>query len=151
MPICHSIDEVYAFMMEREVKSCALYRFVAKSVQDEESKVLLERLAQRAEEYLQKLEASKKRGHFENRACSLTDSAFYTTILQTGSGPGHRVPEILMFAIRNRHDSFLKYRESAQQCQDAGQRKLWLALAEEERRHRLELESYYEKEVIYKI
>lgn len=151
MPICQSTGDVYAIMMEREVKSCTLYRFVAKSVQDEESKTLLERLAQRAEEYLEKLEASKRRGHFENRPCSLTDSAFYTTILQTGSGPGHSAPEILMFAISNKHDGYLKCREAAQQCQDAEQKKLWLALAEEERRHRLELESYYEKEVIYKI
>lgn len=151
MPQCKTVEEVYAFMEEREVKSCVLYRFAAQSVAGNEAKALLERLAQRGEAFMEKLSASRKSGLFRSKPCNLPDNSFHNTILETPKSPGQSLPEILMFAIKSKHGGYLLCKEAAQQSQGAEVKKLWLALAAEERTNRLELESYYEKEIINKI
>jgi len=143
--------EIYAFMVEREVKSCGLYRYLAQSVAGRQAKTLLERLAQKEEQYRQKLEESKKSGVFTNKRCNLPDNSFFKTIYETPASPGQTLPQILMFAIKTKHDDYLACNDAASHCQEGELRKLWLALAEEERINRLELESFYEKEVISKI
>jgi rubrerythrin len=151
MPNCQSMEEVYAFVTEREVKSCVMYRFAAESVVEEQAKLLLEKLVQRGEAYLEKLAQSRKSGVFKNRGCNLPDRSFFSTIKVVPEKPGQRLAEILMFAISSEQDDYRVCKDAAQKCQVAPLKSLWLALAEEERRQRLELESYYEKEVINKI
>lgn len=151
MPQSQTTNEVYAFMEEREVKACNLYRFVAKSAVSPEAKALLERLAQRCEGFLEKLAAGKKQGGFKSKPCSLPDHSFHNTIVGAPASPGLSLPEILMFAIKSKQAGYLLCKESAQRSQGAEVKKLWLTLAEEERVSRLELESYYEKEIINKI
>lgn len=151
MPQSLSTQEVYAFMEEREVKACALYRFVAGSVADPEAKALLERLAQRCEAFLEKLAAGRKEGSFTGKPCALPDRAYCDTILDVPKSPGQSLPEILMFAIKVKQDGYRLCRESAQKSQASEVKRLWSALAEEERTSRLELESYYEKEIINRI
>lgn len=151
MPECQSIDEVYAFVMEREVKACVLFRFAAQSAEERDAKALLERLYQRGEAYLEKLTRSRKSGRFQAKPCTLADSAYYKTIREAPAQPGQRIPQILIFAIKSKHDDYLLCHEGARRSQHPQVKRLWLALAEEKRRQRLELESYYEKEVIGKI
>lgn len=151
LPECRSTDEVYAFITEREVKGCVLFRFAAQSAENGEAKALLERLYQRGEAFLEKLCQARQSGVFTNRECTLADQGFYQTMMPAPGEPGRRVPEVLMFAIRNKHDDYLLCQEAADLSRDSAARKLLLTLAEENRRQRLELESYYEKEVINKI
>lgn len=145
-----STDEVYAVVTEREVKAAVLYRFAAQSAQGE-AKALLERLYQRGETFLAKLEEGRKSGGFKNEKCSLPDYGYFKTLLPTSDKPGRRVPEILMFAIRTKHDDYRICKEAAEKCATSPVKELWLLLAEEHRRQRLELETYYQKEVIDRI
>lgn len=151
MAVCHSMNDVFAFAMEREVKACNLYRFAASGVSDPGAKELLDRLVQRCETYLEKLESSRRQGIFHPKPCSLPDRAFHETIVVSDASPGHSVAEILMFAIKAKQDGYQLFRKAVGECADPEQKRLWLALAEEERTQRLELESYYEKEVIGRI
>ena len=146
-----STDEVYAVVAEREVKAAVLYRFAAQSAQGE-AKTLLERLYQRGETFLAKLEEGRKNGGIKSEKTSLPDYGYFKTLPPTSTtdNPGRRVPEILMFAIKTKHDDYRLCSEAAEKSAPPV-RDLWLTLAEEHRRHRLELEAYYQKEVIDRI
>lgn len=147
MDLCENVPGICSYMAERERRLCELYRFMALSVPQGEAKTLLERLAARGQEFLQKLEESKQTGVFQNRPCELPDTGFFDT-LEPPDAPGQSIPEILIFAIWSKHDSYLLCEEAARSCAVAEVKQFWLVLAEEERRHRLELESCYQDETI---
>lgn len=148
---CSSIEEVFAVIAERESKAIALYRGAAERVQGE-AKKLLERLYQRAEGFLAKLEEGKRNSTFKIRECALPDYRYFKTMAPPSyATPGERVPEILIFAIMTKHDDYLMCKRTADKAGNTINRELWLLMAEENRRQRLELEAYYEKEVINKI
>lgn len=147
----HDRCDGYAVVMERERLSLSLYRELAAEAKDPEAKMLIERLVHRTEAYLEKLETSKRRGSFLNKPCNLTDNAFHSTISVPEDRPGLSVPEILMYAIVKRQEGSRFCEERSRHCHDEGQKDLWRALAEEERTHRLELEAYYQMEVIGRI
>lgn len=142
MLFCESVAEICAVVGRRQKMLCELYRFIAASVQSPEAKALLERLAKREEEFLGKLDESGRTGEFRNRPCDLSDEGLFRSI-EPPDLPSQTIPEILAFAIGSKHDGYLFCREAARRCAVAKLNKLWLALAEEERRHRLELESCY--------
>lgn len=151
VPECGTLEEIYSFMMQRETKGCVLYRIAADAAAEKEAKALLEKLAQRGDAYLEKLHGSRPIAVFTNRPCKLPDRSFFSTLEEAPRGTGVLPPEILMFALCKENEDYRVCKEAAQRSRVASNKKLWLALAEEERRQRLELESFYEKEVIWKI
>lgn len=148
---CRNKQEIFGFMVQREAECAQLYRSVAKSRQKKEVRELLERLALRSEAYLERLRESENSGTFINTPCFLHDNSFFSTIQHTTAVPGESVPEVMMYAIAKKQEGFLVCREASRQCKRPERQKVWLELAEEERTHRLELESYYEKEIIGRI
>lgn len=60
-------------------------------------------------------------------------------------------PAPAMHVIVKRQEGSRFCEERSRHCNDQGQKELWRALAAEERTHRLELEDYYEKEIISRI
>ncbi|UFS70768.1 hypothetical protein LPW11_00930 [Geomonas sp. RF6] len=146
-----TVEEIFDLMMQREEKGATLYRLAAETVSDREARGLLEKLAQRCDAYRERLSQSKARGAFESRRSTLPDRNFAGTIEAVPVGPEARLVEVMMFAISKERADYLLCEEGARRAPNAAAKKLWLSLAEEERTQRLELEAYYEKEVISKI
>lgn len=145
---CRNKQEIFAFMLRRESECSRLCRAAAQSQRKKEVRDLLERLARRSEAYLERLRESENSGTFINTPCNLHDNSFFSTIQHTTALPGESVPEIMMYAIAKKQEGFLVCSEAARQCRRPERQSLWQALAEEERTQRLELESYYDKEII---
>lgn len=146
-----TLDDIYTLMTERERRGATLYRFAMQGVADPEAKGLLEKLAQRCDSYRERLRRSKEKGSFERKACLLPDRNYAAGFENVEVGPEARLPEVLIFAIGKEEIDYRVCEEGAQRAADPASRNLWLALAEEERRQRLELEACYQKEVIDKV
>lgn len=146
-----SMNELLGYAMQREEEASFLYRQAAGIARNAESKDMFLKLAEIEDGYRQLLSQFRDDGSLPNTPVVLPDNRLCETLPDQPLEPDMALPEILMYAIKKEQKAFTLYSEAAHSCNEPHIRKALLVIAEEERRRRLELEAFFEKEVISEI
>ncbi|MCU0235697.1 MAG: desulfoferrodoxin FeS4 iron-binding domain-containing protein [Acidobacteria bacterium] len=142
-----SVDEVLDFAIEKEEEARQFYLEWSKKL---ENKALSEQFAVFAGEenkHKEKLQRVKSGSTFKPAAKQVTDLKIVDYLVDIAPTPGMDYQEALIVAMRREKASFRFYNDLAAMAQDEGLRETFLALAQEEAKHKLRLETEYEKEI----
>jgi desulfoferrodoxin-like iron-binding protein len=142
-----SVDEILDFAIEKEEEARQFYLEWSKKL---ESPALSEQFLQFAGEengHKQKLQRVKAGSTFKPAAKQVTDLKIVDYLVDIVPAPDMDYQEALIVAMRREKASFKFYSDLAALAQDGGLRETFLALAQEEAKHKLRLETEYEKEI----
>jgi len=142
-----SVNEVLDFAIEKEEEARQFYLEWSKKL---ENKALSEQFVQFAGEenmHKEKLQRVKAGSTFKPAAKQVTDLKIVDYLVDIVPTPGMDYQEALIVAMRREKASFKFYNDLAAMAQDEGLRETFLALAQEEAKHKLRLETEYEKEI----
>ncbi len=142
-----SADEVLDFAIEKEEEARLFYLEWAEKL---ESKALSEefiRFAGEENKHKEKLQRVKSGSIFQPAARQVTDLKIVDYLVDITPTPEMDYQEALIVAMRREKASFKLYNDLAAMAQDDRLRDTFLALAQEEAKHKLRLETEYEKEI----
>jgi len=142
-----SVQEVLDFAIEKEEEA---KRFYLEWSEKLESKVLREQFVVFAGEentHKEKLQRVKAGSTFKPSAKQVTDLKIVDYLVDIAATPEMDYQEALIVAMRREKASFKFYNDLAAVAQDEALRETFLALAQEEAKHKLRLETEYEKEI----
>jgi len=140
----NSIDEVLDFAIAREQEAIDFYTGLAKKVDSSALRVLLEEFAEEERGHKEKLEGVKAGGMAMETGAAVTDLKTADYLVDAHPGPKMTLPEILIVAMKREKAAFSLYTRLASMISDPDVRKLFLALAQEEAKHKLRFEIAYD-------
>jgi len=142
-----SVNEVLDFALEKEEEARLFYLEWAEKL---ENRALAEQFVLFAGEeskHKEKLLRVKSGSTFKPAARQVTDLRIVDYLVDIVPTPDMDYQEALIVAMRREKASFKLYSDLAAMAQDEGLRETFLALAQEEAKHKLRLETVYEKEI----
>ncbi len=142
-----SVNEVLDFAIEKEEEARLFYLEWAKKL---ENKALSEQFVLFAGEenkHKEKLQRVRSGSTFKPAAKQVTDLKIVDYLVDITPTPDMDYQEALIVAMRREKASFKLYNDLAAMAEDEGLRETFLALAQEEAKHKLRLETEYEKEI----
>jgi desulfoferrodoxin-like iron-binding protein len=142
-----SIDEVLDFAIEKEEEARQFYMEWSDKL---ESKALREQFVVFAGEenkHKEKLQRVKTGSTFKASAKQVTDLKIVDYLVDIVPTPDMDYQEALIVAMRREKSSLKFYTDLAAMAQGEEMREIFLALAQEEAKHKLRLETFYEKEI----
>ena len=142
-----SVNEVLDFAIEKEEEARQFYLEWAEKL---ESKALRDQFllfAGEENKHKEKLQRVKSGSTFKPAAKQVTDLKIVDYLVDISPTPDMDYQEALIVAMRREKASFKFYSDLAAISQDGGLRETFLALAQEEAKHKLRLETEYEKEI----
>ena len=142
-----SVNEVLDFAIEKEEEAKQFYLEWSKKL---ENKALSEQFvifAGEENKHKEKLQRVKTGSAFKPAAKQVTDLKIVDYLVDIAATPEMDYQEALIVAMRREKSSFKLYSDLAAMSEDASLRQTFLALAQEEAKHKLRLETEYEKEI----
>lgn len=142
-----SVNEVLDFAIAKEEEARLFYLEWAQKL---ESKALSEQFVLFAGEenkHKEKLQRVKSGSTFKPAAKQVTDLKIVDYLVDISPTPDMDYQEALIVAMRREKASLKLYNDLAAISQDEGLRETFLALAQEEAKHKLRLETEYEKAI----
>jgi len=142
-----SVNEVLDFAIEKEEEARLFYLEWAEKL---ENKALREQFiifSGEENKHKEKLQRVKSGSTFKPAAKQVTDLKIVDYLVDIAPTPGMDYQEALIVAMRREKAAFRFYSDLAAMAQDEGLRETFLALAQEEAKHKLRLETEYEKEI----
>jgi len=142
-----SVQEILDFAIEKEEEARQFYLEWSEKL---ESKALREQFVVFAGEenkHKEKLQRVKTGSTFKPTAKQVTDLKIVDYLVDIAATPGMDYQEALIVAMRREKASFKFYNDLAAVAQDKALSETFLALAQEEAKHKLRLETEYEKEI----
>jgi desulfoferrodoxin-like iron-binding protein len=142
-----SVQEVLDFAIEKEEEARQFYLDWSKKL---ENKALSEQFvifAGEENKHKEKLQRVKSGSTFKPSARQVTDLKIVDYLVDIAATPDMDYQEALIVAMRREKASFKFYNDLAAMSEDGALRETFLALAQEEAKHKLRLETEYEKEI----
>jgi desulfoferrodoxin-like iron-binding protein len=142
-----SVNEVLDFAIEKEEEARQFYLEWSNKL---ENKALSEQFvifAGEENKHKEKLQRVKSGSTFQPSAKQVTDLKIVDYLVDILATPGIDYQEALIVAMRREKASFKFYNDLAAISADESLRQTFLALAQEEAKHKLRLETEYEKEI----
>jgi desulfoferrodoxin-like iron-binding protein len=142
-----SVQEVLDFAIEKEEEARQFYLEWSKKL---ENKTLSEQFIEFAGEeakHKEKLQRLKSGSTFKPSPKRVTDLKIVDYLVDIVPTPDMDYQEALIVAMRREKASFKFYNDLAAMAEDESLRETFLALAQEEAKHKLRLETFYEKEI----
>jgi desulfoferrodoxin-like iron-binding protein len=142
-----AVNEILDFAIEKEEEARQFYLDWSKKL---ENKALAEQFVLFAGEenkHKEKLLRVKAGSTFKPDAKQVTDLKIVDYLVDIVPAPEMDYQEALIVAMRREKASFKLYSDLAAMAGDEGLRDTFLALAQEEAKHKLRLETVYEKEI----
>jgi desulfoferrodoxin-like iron-binding protein len=142
-----SVGEILDFAIEKEEEAHQFYLEWAKKL---ENKALSEQFvlfAGEEKKHKEKLQRVKTGSSFKPAAKQVTDLKIVDYLVDIAPTPEMDYQEALIVAMRREKAAFKFYSDLAAMAPDEGLRETFLALAQEEAKHKLRLETAYEKEI----
>jgi len=142
-----SVQEVLDFAIEKEEEARQFYLEWSKKL---ENKTLSEQFIEFAGEeakHKEKLQRVKSGSTFKPSPKRVTDLKIVDYLVDIVPTPDMDYQEALIVAMRREKASFKFYNDLAAMAEDESLRETFLALAQEEAKHKLRLETFYEKEI----
>ncbi|NLC69963.1 MAG: ferritin family protein [Desulfuromonadaceae bacterium] len=141
----NSVDEVLDFAIAREQEAVDFYCGLAKKVDSPALGELLQGFADEEMGHKEKLLGVKAGGALIGADTPVTDLKMADYLVDVEVGPDMSLAEILIVAMKREKAAFKLYTRLASMVSDPRVRKLFLALAQEEAKHKLRFEIEYDE------
>jgi len=141
-----SVDEILDFAIAAEIAANRFYLELAAKMESEAMRKTFEEFAEEELKHKEILEGVRQGGEFEAGDVPDLKIADYTVDVQ--ARPDMDYQEALILAMKREKAAFRLYSEMAATTTDENTRKTFLALAQEEARHKLYFETEYDKVVL---
>jgi len=148
MPDFNTVDEILDYAIAQEQKAIDLYTRMADLTASEAAKRMFLTFAGEERGHRSKLETVKA-GHRELITRAQVQDlklAEWLEDVELGEKPSYQ--DVLIFAMKQEKQAFRLYTDLAGRTQDAELRELFLALAQEEAKHKLRFEVEYDEHVL---
>ncbi len=142
-----SLDVVLDFAIDKEIEANRFYVGLAKTMKNPAMRRVFEAFAKEELGHKAKLEAIK-RGRKIQPAAKVADLRIADYVVDAEPGPDMSYQDALVLAMKNEKAAFRLYMDLADQVQNKDQKAMFLALAEEEARHKLRFEIEYDDAVL---
>ena len=142
-----SINEVLDFAIEREIEANQLYTDLAGRVENAAMRKVFEDFAKEELGHKAKLEAMKA-GTTTVSTERVPDLKIADYVVDAEIQPNMDYQDALLLAMKNEKAAFHLYTDLAQAVRDSAQRETFLALAQEEAKHKLRFEIEYDDVIL---
>jgi desulfoferrodoxin-like iron-binding protein len=142
-----SVNEVLDFAIEKEEEARQFYLDWSEKLENKALREQFVIFASEENKHKERLQRVKGGSTFKPSAKQVTDLKIVDYLVDIAATPGMDYQEALIMAMRREKSSFKFYNDLAAMAEDEGLRQTFLALAQEEARHKLRLETEYEKEI----
>ncbi len=148
MQTFRSVDEVLDFAISREEESYAFYSDLAKKVTKPGMSDLFSQFADEERGHKQKLLGVKSGKSLVPSQKKITDLKMAEYLVDEKPGANMGYQEALILAMKKEKAAFRLYTDLAASAPDAGLKSTFLALAQEEAKHKLRFEIEYDDEIL---
>jgi len=142
-----SVNEVLDFAIEKEEEARQFYLDWSKKLENKALSDQFVIFSGEENKHKEKLQRVKSGSTFTPSAKQVTDLKIVDYLVDIAATPGMDYQEALIVAMRREKSSFKFYNDLAAMAEDESLRQTFLALAQEEAKHKLRLETEYEKEI----
>ena len=142
-----SVSEVLDFAIEKEEEAQQFYLEWSKKLENQSLCEQFVIFAGEENKHKEKLQRVKSGSTFQPSVKQVTDLKIVDYLVDIVATPGMDYQEALIVAMRREKASFKFYNNLASMAEDESLRETFLALAQEEAKHKLRLETEYEKEI----
>ena len=142
-----SINEILDFAIEKEQEASQFYADWAKKLTAPNLRDMFEHFAQEELKHKEKLIRVQKGNTFQPSAKQVTDLKIVDYLVDIMPSPNMDYQEALIIAMKREKASFKLYNDLTAVAGTESLQSLFTALAQEEAKHKLRLETEYEKEI----
>ena len=144
----NNFNEVITFAIRKEAEAYNLYTTYSQLAKNPGTKVMFEELAKEEQKHREILEVVEKKDVSEYKLETIPDLKIGDFIDEHEFSPNMDYASALRFAIKREEYSLKLYNHMAEGTDDPQLKKLFSALAQEEAKHKLRLESEYDENVL---
>jgi len=141
----NSVDEVLDFAIAREQEAVDFYLELAAQVASPALREMLQDFAEEERGHKEKLLGVKAGDKLRGADAAVTDLKMADYLVDVAPRPQMSLAEILILAMKREKAAFSLYTRLASMISDPDVRKLFLALAQEEAKHKLRFEIEYDE------
>ena len=143
----NSFEEVMRFAINKEEEAVAFYEMAAVMARDPMKPVFKE-LANVERGHKQMLENWSRKGTIEPTGEEIADLRISNYLVEVPVGPDMSYQDVLIVAMKREEKAFELYTNMATFSEDAESRQFFEALAQEESKHKLRLETEYDEVIL---
>lgn len=141
--------ETIDMAIQAEIDAANFYRNLRESVKNESSKVLLKELENMEWAHKHILEHLDTATIEEYEGTTIPDLKISESLLTPTNHEHISVQEIIVLAIKREEEALQRYTKLAEETDDQRIKKLLLHIASQEAKHKLQLETIYDEEILY--
>ena len=148
METFESADAILDFAIEREQEAFEFYTDLAGKVETPGAVAMFKTFAGEELGHMSKLQKAKEQKQLSVAPGTVTDLKIGDYLVDIDPSPGMGYQEALILAMKKEKAAFKLYNDLAGQVGDAGLQALFMALAQEEAKHKLRFELEYDDYVL---
>jgi rubrerythrin len=148
MKMWRNLEEVISFAMQKEAGAAALYEEAAKLSKRPDAKAMFNELAAEERKHREILENLERKDVSKYTLERIPDMKMSEYMRDVEFHPDMEYQDILILAIKREEKSRDLYADLAAHADDPELKKLFQALAQEEAKHKLKLETEYDEYVL---
>ena len=141
--------EVVKSAIQAEIDAANFYRQLQEDVKNDTSKVMLKELENMEWGHKHILEHLDTEGIEEYESVDVANLGLSETMIVPPETSNMSIQEVIITAMKREEAAWKRYSELAGQTDNPRIKKLLLRLADEEAKHKLQLETIYDNEVLY--
>jgi rubrerythrin len=142
-----SFSDVLDFAIDKEIEANRFYTYLARKMRVPAMREVFEAFAREELGHKAKLEAIKQ-GKKIQAGKDVTDLRIADCVVDVDLAPDMSYPDALVLAMKKEKAAFRLYLDLANEVQSEDQKYLFLALAQEEAKHKLRFEIEYDEVVL---
>lgn len=142
-----STEEILDYAIEKEEEAHQFYLDWSKKIESENMQELFSSFADEELKHKEKLLRVKSGGTFKPSSQKITDLKIVDYLVDITPTPEMDYQEALIVAMKREKASFRLYSDLAAMSESDTMHELFTALAQEEAKHKLRLETEYEKDI----
>ncbi len=143
-----SFNDILEFAIEKEQEAADLYRDLGEKSDRAGTKEMFLELSRQEEGHKARLQAMDRDAFPEKGNAEIPDLKIVDYLSPVEIGPDSSYQDVLIFAMKREGDAVALYSRLANDAGDEAGKNLFLTLAEEEKKHKLRLETEYDDNVL---
>lgn len=144
----NNFKEVVTFAIRKEAEAYNLYTTYSQLVKNPGTKVMFQELAKEEQKHRETLERVEKKDVSEYKLKKIPDMKISDFVDEQEFSPDMDYASALRLAIKREENSLRLYNHLREGTENPELKKLFSALAQEESKHKLRLESEYDENVL---
>jgi len=143
-----SVDDILDFAMNSEQEAVDFYNSLAEHAQNEEMKKIFNQFAQEEISHKARIRKIKEEGTYEISREKLRNLKVSDYMVNVKPTPDMSYQDALVLAMNKEKAAFRLYMDLSEQTEQQEMKNLFLALAQEESKHKLRFELEYDEYVL---